>query len=261
MGGIAVNCDVTQRKSVRTGCLLLGLLLALTVFARGDAAQTPDAKPAEQKPNPKIYKTIYLANATDQQSMNDIVTALRTSLPRARFFPVGSQGAISVHATDDDLAVAQKIVADLDRPRKAYRLTYKITETEGGQTKEMQHFTLVVVPGSRTILKQGNRVPIAMEAAQDKSTAHQPVQYQDVGLSILASLSGHADALVLQTKVEVSSLADPAAAGGQRDPDIHQSVLDGESAIALGKPLVLGSLDIPGTTRHEEVEVVAELVR
>jgi type II secretory pathway component GspD/PulD (secretin) len=241
--------------------LLFGLLLTLIVCTRTATAQTSDLKPAEQKPNPEIYKTIYLTNATDQQSMNDMVAALRTSLPRARFYSVESQGAISVHATEDDLALAQRIVADLDRPRKAYRLTYKITETDGGQSKESPGITLVVIPGARTSLKQGERVPIVTGTTRNGTTENSQVQYQDVGLNIVASLSGNSDALVLQTKLEVSSLADHATAAGQRDPDIHQSVFDGVSSIALGKTLVLGSFDIPGTTRHEEVEVVAELVR
>jgi hypothetical protein len=41
----------------------------------------------------------------------------------------------------------------------------------------------------------------------------------------------------------------------------HQAVLDGTSALALGKPLTLGSFDIPGTARNESIEVVAEVVR
>jgi len=38
-------------------------------------------------------------------------------------------------------------------------------------------------------------------------------------------------------------------------------VLDDTSTLTPGKSLVLGSLDIPGTTRKQEIEVVAELVK
>jgi hypothetical protein len=31
--------------------------------------------------------------------------------------------------------------------------------------------------------------------------------------------------------------------------------------LANGKPLILGSLDVPGNTRKQEIEVVAELVK
>ncbi len=246
---------------MRPGWLLLGFLLALTVLTQTAIAQTSDPKPADQKPNPEIYQTIYIANATDQQSINDIQTDLRSMLPRDKFYSMQSQSAISFRGPADDLAEAQKIVSDLDRPRKAYRLTYKITESDSGQTKETQHITVVVVPGSRTILKQGSRVPIVTGVTHEGGTNQDSVQYLDVGMSITASLSGNADALALQTKVEASSLANTASDAGARDPNIHQAVWDGVSALALGKPLVLGSLDIPGTTRHDEVEVVAELVR
>jgi type II secretory pathway component GspD/PulD (secretin) len=252
---------------VRPGWLLLGILLALTAFTQIATGQTSDVKlasdpkPAEQKPNPEIYQTIYIANATDQQSMNDIQTDLRNMLPRDKFYSLQSQNAISFRGTAEDLAEAQKIVSDLDRPRKAYRLTYKITETDGGQARETQRITLVVVLGSRTILKQGDRVPIVTGVMHEGGTNQDSVQYQDVGMSITATMSGNANALNLQTKVEASSLANPASEAGARDPPIHQTALDSVSALALGKPLVLGSLEIPGTTRHDEVEVVAELVQ
>jgi hypothetical protein len=41
---------------------------------------------------------------------------------------------------------------------------------------------------------------------------------------------------------------------------IHQSVLEVTSKPTPGKPLVLGSVDVPGATRHEEVEVTVEPV-
>jgi len=37
--------------------------------------------------------------------------------------------------------------------------------------------------------------------------------------------------------------------------------LEESSTLVLGKPLVLGSLDVPGGTRKQEIDVVAELVR
>ena len=48
---------------------------------------------------------------------------------------------------------------------------------------------------------------------------------------------------------------------GIQDPVIHQSVLDGESAVVIGKPVVLGSVDMPGSGRRVEVSVVAEVVK
>jgi hypothetical protein len=48
---------------------------------------------------------------------------------------------------------------------------------------------------------------------------------------------------------------------GPQDPVVRQTVLEVTSALAPGKPLLLGALDFPGSTRHQEIEIVAELVR
>jgi hypothetical protein len=66
---------------------------------------------------------------------------------------------------------------------------------------------------------------------------------------------------MLHSKIEQSSLADEKSAATPADPVVHQTVLEGSAELAQDKPLVLGSLDIPGTLRHQEIEVVAELVR
>ena len=41
---------------------------------------------------------------------------------------------------------------------------------------------------------------------------------------------------------------------------MRQTVLDAISNLTPGKAVVLGSLDIPSSTRHEEIEVASELV-
>jgi hypothetical protein len=58
-----------------------------------------------------------------------------------------------------------------------------------------------------------------------------------------------------------SGIAEERSGIGTQDPIIRQTTLEGTSTLVQGKPLVLGSLDVPGSTRHQEVEVVSELVR
>jgi hypothetical protein len=84
------------------------------------------------------------------------------------------------------------------------------------------------------------------------------VQYVDVGLSIGAVLSGSGDDLILRTKVEQSTLADEKSAGGPMDPVMHQAVLEETARLAQGKPMMVGSMDIPGGANRLEVEVVVE---
>jgi hypothetical protein len=61
--------------------------------------------------------------------------------------------------------------------------------------------------------------------------------------------------------VEESSLAEEKSGIGAQDPIIRQNTLEEKLPLTQGKPLILGSLDMPGGTRRQEIEVVAELVR
>ena len=85
--------------------------------------------------------------------------------------------------------------------------------------------------------------------------------YIDVGLNFDATLDEFANGVRLRTKVDESSVAEERSGVGPQGPVVRQTSLEGTSFLTPGKPLVLGSLDIPGSTRHQEVEVVMEAVR
>jgi type II secretory pathway component GspD/PulD (secretin) len=242
---------------------LAGAALALALLAPGPVAhaQADDAKPAEGKGGQSAYQTIYLRNATQQNDLNDIQTALRNMLPKAKIYGVPSQSAISLWASAEDIEQAEKIVADLDKTRPAYRLTYTITESEGDKRTGTQKFTLIVVSGARTVFKQGSRVPIVTGSTNDSGASQNQVTYIDVGLSIEANVDGSPDGVRVYSKIQQSGVADEKSVLGGQDPVIRQNTLDGTSILTPGKPLVVGALDVPGSTRHEDVEVVAELVR
>jgi hypothetical protein len=208
-----------------------------------------------------IYQTIYLTNLTQQNDANELVTDLRNMLPNDKLYYVPSQSAISIRGSAADIALAQKILADMDKNKKIYRVTYTMTEKEGGKTIGVQHFSIIVASGSRTDLKQGSRVPIATGTNSSSGGSNSEIQYLDLGTEIQASLDGYLDGVRLRTKVVQSSIAEDKSGVGAQDPVIRQTTLEGTSTLVQGKPLVIGSLDVPGTTRQQEVEVVSELVR
>jgi type II secretory pathway component GspD/PulD (secretin) len=229
--------------------------LAIACYTMIAAAQAQDA---DAKSGPKIYQTLYLTNLTQPNDANELVTDLRNMLVNAKVYYVPSQGAISMLGTSEEIARAQKILADLDKTKKIYRLTYTVRESEGGKTIGQQHFSIIVASGSMTVLKQGSRVPIRTTSSNQ---GENQVTYLDVGLDIEASLDGYLDGARLRTKIMQSSIAEEKSDTGTQDPIIRQTTVEGTSTLVQGKPLVLGSLDVPGSTRHQEVEVVSELVR
>jgi type II secretory pathway component GspD/PulD (secretin) len=251
--------DEAEKRMTNLAKLSLGLTLTLAFFTHSANAQ----QPAESNSNADSYQTLYLANLTSQHDANDIQTDLRNMLPRAKLFYVPSQSALSIRGSAEDISLAQKIVSDLDRNKKIYRLTYTITDIDNGKRAAPQHFSMIVASGSKTDLKQGSKVPLVIGTYTENGPASQnsQVQYQDVGLEIEASLNAYLDGVRLGTKIAESSVAEEKSGVGAQDPIFRQTTFEGTATLVPGKPLVLGSLDIPGTTRRQEVEVVSEAVR
>jgi type II secretory pathway component GspD/PulD (secretin) len=259
-----VNHDEIGRRKTSAAQVLVGAALALMLFAPCAGAQTEsaDSKTFEIKPAPEVNQTFYLTNITQLSDLIDIQTDLRNMLPKARLFADASQNAISMRGTADDIQLAQKIISELDRPKKSYRLIFTITETDSGKRAGTQSIVLIAAQGQKTVFKQGTRSPIVTGTFDSgTTTANSQVQYQDIGLFIEATIDVYGDGLRLRSKVEQSSLADEKSGVGPQDPVIRQAVLEGISNLAIGKPLTLGSFDIPGTARNQAIEVVAELVR
>jgi len=254
-----LKCAGHVRMLFVAGMMLGAVLGAATAGAQDKSAET---KPADSKAEAEVYQTIYLTHLTDRNDANDVSTAMRNMLPQSRLFYVPSQGALVMHGSAEDMAEAKRIVADLDKVQKIYRVTYTITELDGDKRMGAQHFSLVVASGEKTTLKQGTRVPIVTGIYdQEKPGANSQVQYQDVGLNIEASLNSYLDGLKLRTKIEQTSVADDKSGVGPQDPMVRQTVLDGTSTLAQSQPLALGSFDVPGSTRRQTIEVVAELVK
>lgn len=234
-------------------------VVALMLLATTAVAQ--DEKPETPKP-PMIYQTFYLHHAVQHDQSTEIQMVLRNELSRARINYVDLQNAISIEGTADEIAAAQKIIADLDRPIATWRLTYTITATNGGQAEGTpQKVTVIVTQGSKTNLKLGTKVPLVTGSTGKDSEPSTQVQYIDVGLNLYAKIDGASDTPVLETRIEQSSVAEERSGLGTQDPLIHQTTLEEELNVAEGKTMTIGMLDLPGSTRQEKVEVTAERVR
>jgi len=241
-------------------CVLSVVVSACLAMAIVSVAGAQNPSP-ETRP-PETTQTIFLNHAIAFNDLNEILSDLRNLLPRAHVFGLSTQNAISVKGTQEEISEAQHIIATLDRPHHIYRLTYIITNTESGKQPTTQHVSLIVQPGARTVLKQGIRVPIISGTTKTgTNTSNSQVQYIDLGLSINSSVEGSPDDLHLQTHIEESGIVQEQTVMGVQDPLIRQTSLESNALLTQGKSLSIGSLDLPGSNRHEEVGVVAEMIR
>ena len=117
--------------------MIAAIMLAMVWWAMNANAQT---QAADSKSSPEIYETIYLTNLTQQNDANELLTDLRNMLPNAKTYYVQSQSAISIRASAEDIALARKMLSELDKPKKIYRLTYTMTEKDSGKTMACSTF-------------------------------------------------------------------------------------------------------------------------
>ncbi|HUQ50424.1 MAG TPA: cohesin domain-containing protein [Terriglobales bacterium] len=78
------------------------------------AANTP-AKRKELEQN--VLKTFYLSNISAPSELQEVVNAVRTMLEVQKIIPVNSQSAIIVRGTPDQVALAEKIIGDMDKAK------------------------------------------------------------------------------------------------------------------------------------------------
>lgn len=82
-----------------------------TIFIAAD-------NPAKRKDLEQVViKTFYLSNLSQPTELQDVTNAMRQILEINRIQPLPSEGAIVVRGTPDQMALAQKLVGDLDKSK------------------------------------------------------------------------------------------------------------------------------------------------
>jgi type II secretory pathway component GspD/PulD (secretin) len=270
---------MTLTQSRRTGARSLMAfavcLLPLSLAAKaqdapaGESASKPVNPCVAMRNAPTETRTFYLNSVTQQDDGREITNAIRNMLcPDTKVYQTTSQRAIIIEAPPSQLTLADKIIHDLDRAARTYRVTYTLTELDAGKTVSTQHFSMLLSDGERSTLKEGNKIPIAtgtyangVAASSPSSEIQTQFTYLDVGMNFDAALSVSGNSVHLHSKVEDSSLDQPVTIAGVTEPVVRQSVLDGTSVLTLDKPFMLGSIDIPNTARHMDIAVLIEQIK
>ena len=207
-------------------------------------------------------KTYHLMYATQTNEALGIQVALRNMLNASdRVYLNTESNDVLVYASPEQLALAARLIGELDRPKHAYRLTYTLAQSEDGKRVGVQHFTLVALTGQRVQLKQGDKIPVITGSFNNEKAGEETqFTYLDVGMNIDSTVDVFANGLRLRSRIEQSSVASSAPSTGKLadEPIVRQSVLEGTSVLVPGRPLTLGAIDIVGSTRHVDIEVVAE---
>ncbi|MBZ5573382.1 MAG: type II and III secretion system protein [Acidobacteriia bacterium] len=117
-----------------------------TIFVAAD-------NPAKRKDlEQSVIKTFYLANLSQPTELQDVVNTLRQILEIQRIQPLPTQSAIVVRGTPDQIALAQKLVNDLDRPKPEVIVDVAIMQINRSKSRTLG----ISPPTSGSVVLQNN---------------------------------------------------------------------------------------------------------
>ena len=209
-----------------------------TIFAAAD-------NPAKRKElEQSIIKTFYLSNLSQPTELQDVVNALRQILEIARIQPLPSEGAIVVRGSPDQIALAEKLVGDLDRSKPEVVVDVAVMQI----TKDKSRTLGINPPTSATIQLQPNintSTPTSTNGTTPNNGTNTGSNTGSINLNSLANLNA-TDFQVTITQANVSALFADNNTKLIQNPQIR--ALDGQKAsLKIGErvPIASGSFQ-PG---------------
>src|SRR5579862_2695435 len=85
----------------------------------------------------EVVRTFYVTNATSAQEFQEIATAIRTVADIRRVFTYNAQKAMIVRGSIDKVALAEKLVRDLDKPKPEVVVDVIVMETDSARTRDL----------------------------------------------------------------------------------------------------------------------------
>jgi general secretion pathway protein D len=203
-------------------------------------AQDNQAKRKELEQN--VIKTFYLSNLSQPTELQDIVNAMRTILEVSRIQQLPSQGAIVVRGTPDQMALAQKLVDDLDKAKPEVVVDVAVMQVSRDKLRNLG----VNPPTSTTVALQPNITTTTTTGTTGTTTTGTPSSGSNgINLNSLANLNA-TDFQVTIPPASATALMSDSNTKIIQNPQIR--ALDGQKAtLKIGDrvPVATGSFQ-PG---------------
>jgi general secretion pathway protein D len=121
----------------------------------------PDSAAKRRSYEEQIIKTFYLSNTIQAAELNEIVQTLRTLLDIKRITPSTANNAIIIRDTPDKVAVAEKIIRDIDQAKPEVLIQVAVMQARRDRARE-----LGIVPSSTVPLIFTPREDITSDAGE-----------------------------------------------------------------------------------------------
>ncbi len=84
-----------------------------------------------------VVKVFYLQNITSVQELNEIATSVRSVTEIRRLYTYNAQNAVIARGTVDQVALVEKLLGDLDKPKPEVLVDIIVMETATGRTRDL----------------------------------------------------------------------------------------------------------------------------
>lgn len=85
----------------------------------------------------QVVKVFYLNNVTSPQELQEIITTLRTVVEVSKLFQYTAQNALILRAESNKMAMAEKIIADLDKPKSEVVIDVLVMEVNSVHMRKL----------------------------------------------------------------------------------------------------------------------------
>jgi general secretion pathway protein D len=217
----------------------------------------------------QAVQTFYLANAWQQNDLNDVQTALRNVLPNTKVYGVQSQNAIVMRGTPDELMLAQKLIGDLDKPRAEVVVDTAVLEVSKNWERTLgiswpSSFGVALQSPTSTNSSNSSNCTAGQTNCTPSSNTTSPTLYDLAHLkaSDFAVTVGSATLNLLLTDDNTQILQDPrirATDGQKADMKIGSKIPIATGSYQTGAATALVSSLVNTQFQYEDVGVEIEL--
>jgi general secretion pathway protein D len=121
----------------------------------------PDQPQKRRDYEEQVVRTFYLSNTVQAQDLTEIVTGLRQLLDLKRIQQLNAQNAIIIRASPDQLAIAEKMIRDIDKAKPEVVVQVQVLEARVDKMRNLgilpgQSASIgIVPPGTTTTTNNG----------------------------------------------------------------------------------------------------------
>src|SRR5271169_747399 len=142
--------------------------------------------PAKRKElEQSVLKTFYLTNLSQPTELQDVVNAIRAVLDVQRVHQLLSQNALVVRGTPDQIALAEKLVDDLDKARPEVVVDIAVLQVSKDKSRTLG----LSPPTNMSIALQSNLNSTTTSSTSTTSTTSGSTGQQGINLNSLANIN------------------------------------------------------------------------